>query len=159
MEEKSRDISRSANWSSCEDAPSLLKLQISVALLGSERITRLWQPTHRWRRHKSSPNGATKVPAAPINILKAEFDNLRASQLQIPRKPKNGEVRKITSFKLIPLNSPPIVSIDPIYAYFSMDERAALRYQRLLREGKLASSQDGKVPVYLQLQDETGFHH
>ena len=40
-----------------------------------------------------------------------------------------------------------------------MDELAALRYQRLLREGKLASSQDGKVPVYLQLQDETGFHH
>src|SRR5271165_348474 len=52
-----------------------------------------------------------------------------------------------------------IVSIDPIYAYFSMDELAALRYQRLPREGKLASSQDGKVPVYLQLQDETGFHH
>jgi fructose-1,6-bisphosphatase/inositol monophosphatase family enzyme len=29
---------------------------------------------------------------APINILKAEFDNLRASQPQIPHKPKNGEV-------------------------------------------------------------------
>jgi membrane fusion protein, multidrug efflux system len=52
-----------------------------------------------------------------------------------------------------------IVSIDPIYAYFSMDELAALRYQRLVHEGKLASSQDGKVPVYLQLQDETGFPH
>src|SRR5258707_91143 len=38
-----------------------------------------------------------------------------------------------------------IVSIDPIYAYFSMDELAALIYQRLVREGKLASSQDGKV--------------
>jgi len=56
-------------------------------------------------------------------------------------------------------NSPPIVSIDPIYAYFSMDELAALGYQRLIREGKIASSQDGKVPVYLQLQDETGFPH
>ena len=52
-----------------------------------------------------------------------------------------------------------IVSIDPIYAYFSMDELAALGYQRLIREGKIASSQDGKVPVYLQLQDETGFPH
>lgn len=52
-----------------------------------------------------------------------------------------------------------IVSIDPIYAYFSMDELAALTYQRLVREGKLAGSQDGKVPVYLQLQDETGFPH
>ena len=52
-----------------------------------------------------------------------------------------------------------IVSIDPIYAYFSMDELAALSYQRLVREGKLAGSPDGKVPVYLQLQDETGFPH
>jgi RND family efflux transporter MFP subunit len=52
-----------------------------------------------------------------------------------------------------------IVSVDPIYAYFSMDELAALRYQRLTREGKLTTSEDGKVPVYLQLQDETGFPH
>jgi multidrug efflux system membrane fusion protein len=52
-----------------------------------------------------------------------------------------------------------IVSIDPIYAYFSVGELAALSYQRLIREGKVASSQGGKVPVYLQLQDETGFPH
>jgi RND family efflux transporter MFP subunit len=52
-----------------------------------------------------------------------------------------------------------IVSVDPIYAYFSMDELAALSYQRLTREGKLDPSKDGKVPVYLQLQDETGFPH
>ena len=52
-----------------------------------------------------------------------------------------------------------IVSIDPIYAYFSVDELAALSYQRLIREGKLASSEGGKIPVYLQLQDESGFPH
>jgi RND family efflux transporter MFP subunit len=52
-----------------------------------------------------------------------------------------------------------IVSIDPIYAYFNVDELAALSYQRLIREGKLASSGGGKLPVYLQLQDETGFPH
>jgi RND family efflux transporter MFP subunit len=52
-----------------------------------------------------------------------------------------------------------VVSIDPIYVYFSMDELAALSYQRLVLEGKLVSSQDGKVPIHLQLQDETGFPH
>ena len=36
---------------------------------------------------------------APINILKAEFDNLRAWQLQIPHKPMNGEVRKGTAVR------------------------------------------------------------
>ena len=52
-----------------------------------------------------------------------------------------------------------VVSIDPIYAYFSVDELAELTYERLVQDGKFASTQDGKVPVYLQLQDETGFPH
>jgi RND family efflux transporter MFP subunit len=52
-----------------------------------------------------------------------------------------------------------VVSVDPIYAYFSMDELAALTYQRLVRDGKLPSTGDGKAPVYLQLQDEKGFSH
>src|ERR1700758_1577388 len=52
-----------------------------------------------------------------------------------------------------------VVSIDPIYAYFSMDELAALGYQRLVRDGKLASTSDGKAVVYLRLQDENGFPH
>jgi membrane fusion protein, multidrug efflux system len=52
-----------------------------------------------------------------------------------------------------------VVSIDPIYAYFSMDELAALGYQRQVRDGKLASTSDGKAVVYLRLQDENGFPH
>ena len=52
-----------------------------------------------------------------------------------------------------------VVSIDPIYAYFSMDELAALKFQRLMRDGKLVSGREGKVLVYLQLQDETQFPH
>jgi RND family efflux transporter MFP subunit len=52
-----------------------------------------------------------------------------------------------------------IVSMDPIYAYFSMDELAALGYQRLVRDGKLASTGNGDAPVYLRLQDESGFPH
>src|SRR3984893_8404275 len=52
-----------------------------------------------------------------------------------------------------------VVSVDPIYAYFSMDELAALGYQRLVRDGKLASSGAGNAPVFLRLQDENGFPH
>jgi membrane fusion protein, multidrug efflux system len=52
-----------------------------------------------------------------------------------------------------------VVSVDPIYAYFNVDELAELRYQRLVKGGKLAGSQEGSVPVYLELQDETGFPH
>ena len=50
-----------------------------------------------------------------------------------------------------------VVSVDPIYAYFHVDELAELSYQRLVKEGKLATPREGGAPVYLQLQDETGF--
>jgi hypothetical protein len=46
-----------------------------------------------------------------------------------------------------------------MYAYFSVDELAAMKYQRLARDGKLATYQHANVPVYLQLQDEIGFPH
>jgi RND family efflux transporter MFP subunit len=52
-----------------------------------------------------------------------------------------------------------VVSVDPIYAYFHVDELAALSYQRLVKEGKLPGPKEGGAPVYLQLQDETGFPH
>jgi RND family efflux transporter MFP subunit len=52
-----------------------------------------------------------------------------------------------------------IVSIDPIYAYFNVDERAVLNYQQLVRQGKLADARSQSVPVHLQLENERGFPH
>jgi RND family efflux transporter MFP subunit len=50
-----------------------------------------------------------------------------------------------------------IVSLDPIYAYFDLDERSTLRAQRLIREGKVKWSPDAELPVFLGLADEEGF--
>jgi RND family efflux transporter MFP subunit len=52
-----------------------------------------------------------------------------------------------------------IVSLDPIYAYFDIDERTLLRLRRLVEEGKIPRSTRGDInlPVYLGLADETGF--
>ena len=52
-----------------------------------------------------------------------------------------------------------IVSLDPIYAYFDVDERTLLRLRRLVEEGKVPRSTRGDInlPVYLGLADETGF--
>jgi multidrug efflux system membrane fusion protein len=52
-----------------------------------------------------------------------------------------------------------IVSIDPIYAYFNVDERAVLKYQQLIRQGKIADARSASVPVYLQLENEKSFPH
>ena len=50
-----------------------------------------------------------------------------------------------------------IVSLDPIYVYFDVDERTLLTLRRLHQQGKSTSYRDATVPVYLGLSDEEGF--
>jgi RND family efflux transporter MFP subunit len=52
-----------------------------------------------------------------------------------------------------------IVSLDPIYAYFDVDERTVLRVQRLVHEGKIEWSPEKGLPVWMGLASETGFPH
>jgi RND family efflux transporter MFP subunit len=47
-----------------------------------------------------------------------------------------------------------IVSLDPIYAYFDVDERTMLRTRRLLLEGKIKSLREAKRSVLVGLADE-----
>ena len=52
-----------------------------------------------------------------------------------------------------------IVSVDPIYAYADVDERAVLAYQKLEGEGKVKDARDSPVAVAVALAGETGFPH
>jgi RND family efflux transporter MFP subunit len=52
-----------------------------------------------------------------------------------------------------------IVSLDPIYATFDVDEHTLLRVRRLVGAGKVQTSEQVKVPVDLGLSDEQGFPH
>jgi RND family efflux transporter MFP subunit len=48
---------------------------------------------------------------------------------------------------------------DPIYAYFTINERDLLRLREKHREGRGPNYRRAKVPVYLGLQTEDGFPH
>jgi RND family efflux transporter MFP subunit len=52
-----------------------------------------------------------------------------------------------------------IVSVDPMYAYFDVDERTVQRVRQLIREGKLPSDDETTVPVSFSLATEEGFPH
>jgi len=52
-----------------------------------------------------------------------------------------------------------IVSVDPMYAYFDVDERTMLRVKQLIREGKLGTPYDSEIPVWLGLANEDGHPH
>src|SRR5581483_6893941 len=51
-----------------------------------------------------------------------------------------------------------IVSVDPMYAYFDVDEHTVLRVKRLIREGKAKTPDEG-IPVWLGLASEEGHPH
>ena len=52
-----------------------------------------------------------------------------------------------------------LVSVDPMYAYFDVDERTVLRVRQLIREGKVKSARDVVWPVFLGLANEEGYPH
>ncbi len=52
-----------------------------------------------------------------------------------------------------------IVSVDPMYAYFDVDEHTVLRVRQLIREGKVKSARDVEWPVWLGLANEDGHPH
>lgn len=52
-----------------------------------------------------------------------------------------------------------IVSLDPMFVYFDVDERTLLKIRRLIAEGKIKSRREAEVPVSVGLSDEPDFPH
>ena len=52
-----------------------------------------------------------------------------------------------------------IVSTNPIYVNFDLDERTMLRLKRLIAEKKISWSTKGGIPVLIGLADEEGYPH
>lgn len=52
-----------------------------------------------------------------------------------------------------------IVSLDPIYCYIEVDERSALKYRELYRQGKRDSALFKKIPARMGLATDTTFPH
>jgi multidrug efflux system membrane fusion protein len=52
-----------------------------------------------------------------------------------------------------------VVSLDPMYVNFDMDERTLLQIRRAIYEGKIIPYESGEIPVFIALQGEDGFRH
>jgi len=52
-----------------------------------------------------------------------------------------------------------VVSVDPMYVYFDMDEQTILRVKQNVREGKIKAKEPTKIPVMMGLGNEAGFPH
>ena len=53
-----------------------------------------------------------------------------------------------------------VMSVDPMYVYFEMDEPTLLRTRKAVNEGKIKlPDKNAKIPVYMGLEGEDGFPH
>ena len=52
-----------------------------------------------------------------------------------------------------------VVSLDPMYVYFDMDEGTVIRVRRAVNEGKIKPYESGEIPVFMGLQNENNFPH
>ncbi len=52
-----------------------------------------------------------------------------------------------------------LVTLDPIFAYFEVDERTLLMMRRYVEQGKVKTGDEREVPVLMGLADEEGFPH
>jgi multidrug efflux system membrane fusion protein len=52
-----------------------------------------------------------------------------------------------------------VVSLDPMYAYFDMDEPTLVTIREAIRAGKLKSREEGKLRVFMALQGEKDYPH
>jgi RND family efflux transporter MFP subunit len=52
-----------------------------------------------------------------------------------------------------------LVSVDPVYVYADVDENSLLKFNDLVAANKIETNAAGKIPVQLELADETNFPH
>jgi RND family efflux transporter MFP subunit len=52
-----------------------------------------------------------------------------------------------------------VVSVDPVYVYVNVDERALLTYQEMVRTGKIQLTEGSKTPMEMQLANENTYPH
>jgi RND family efflux transporter MFP subunit len=97
---------------------------------------------------------------AAVQLAEAE---LRIAQLTLEftqvRAPVSGRVgRSLDVGNLVKADDTPLatlVTLDPMYAYFDLDEQTLLRLRRFALKGK----GNGEIPVHMGLADEKGVPH
>ena len=104
---------------------------------------------------------SAQVAAANASLQKAQLD-LEFTRVTAPIAGRTGR-ELLTVGNLVAADTSlltTIVSTDPIFVYFDVDERTVLEIQRRIREGNLPSARERTdVPIRMALANETGFPH
>ena len=127
------------------------------------RASNLFQRGAISREEVDRIQGDYSEAVAAVGIAQAQRDlaklNLSFTDVRAPISGRTSR-RLVDPGNLIQADSTSlttIVSLDPIYVYFDVDERTLLRLRRLIREGRIKSRTEAEVPVLVGLSDEEGY--
>ncbi len=118
-------------------------------------------------REELEKNSASDAQAAAnLNLAKANFD-LAKLDLDFTKvlSPIDGIVSRyfLTKGNLVSMDQTlltTVVSVEPMYAFFDMDERTVLRVRTLINQGKIHAVKDiAEITVNMGLEGEEGFPH
>lgn len=141
---------------------------LDLARLDLARAERLFRSNavsaeERDTRSAEFQQATAAVEAAVAAVAAARLD-VEFTQVRAPISGRVGR-RQVTEGNLVTGGTSgatlltTIVSIDPMHFYFTADESAYLKYQRLDRQGERPSSRTTANPVQLKLLDEDDFVH
>ena len=113
-------------------------------------------------RNSRLAEARTELQSAEAALATAKLD----LEHTVIRSPIRGKVSRalVTAGNLVSGNPggatllTTVVSTGDVYVYADVDETTSLNFDRLRREGQIASA-DGKVIVEMQVEDEEGFPH
>jgi multidrug efflux system membrane fusion protein len=149
---------------------ALLQAQTHLELTSNDlaRAERMLQSHAISEEETDTRRSAHRMAAAEVTSAQASVEtaqlNLGYSRITAPISGRIGR-RLMTEGNLVNGDQgqssllATIMSLDPIYCYFEADERSALKYQKLAREGKSENMRDGKIECEIGLANEAGFPH
>lgn len=136
-----------------------------------ERLRRMDERGRQLLQTKSISDEAYDLIAADLNEARAslnaataqkELADLNLTFTQI-KSPITGRIsrRLVDPGNLVKADDTllaNIVTVDPLYVYFDMNERTVLRIRRMRQESRNRASNGNRIDVQLALADETDFH-
>lgn len=112
-------------------------------------------------QHQAEEDSAEADVVAAKSSMEVYQLNLEFCRITSPIDGRVGRyqttIGNLVSENVTPLTT--VVSQDPVYAYFNIDEQTMLKVLRNLYAGKLPPLSSRKVKIGMGLQDETGFPH
>lgn len=137
------------------------KLKTSTAEL--ERVQRLIDRDAATQSDLDRTTGAKLLAEAEIQAGNAAIDQAKLD-LEFSRitSPVTGRISRnlVSVGDLITASTgklTTVVSVDPVYVYFDMDESTLQRLQKAMKEGKLKGPMEGEIPVLMGLGSEEGY--